>query len=50
MKRKGMPVGLCGNKSPHGPHEHRSDSLGLFWCTANQHDREPERSRRRWQA
>lgn len=42
-----MPRGLCANKTEHNPHAHFSDTLGLFWCTANQREREPYRSERR---
>lgn len=41
------PDGLCGNKEDHDPHLHDSASLGRFWCTADQSQREPFRSERR---
>lgn len=41
------PDGLCGNKEDHTPHLYDSASLGRFWCTAIQADREPFRSERR---
>ena len=41
------PDGLCGNREDHPPHLHDSKTLGVFWCTANQEDREPWRSERR---
>lgn len=33
--------GLCGNKTDHEPHLHQSNSLGIFWCHANQTRRLP---------
>lgn len=39
--------GLCANRSDHRAHLHDSGTLGRFWCTANQDDREPMRSERR---
>lgn len=41
------PDGLCANREDHQPHLHDSASLGRFWCTADQQDREPFRSERR---
>lgn len=38
------PKGLCGNRDEHAPHKHNSLTLGRFWCTADQMDREPGRS------
>lgn len=38
--------GLCADREAHRPHVHDSATLGTFWCTANQHDREPGRSDR----
>jgi hypothetical protein len=35
---------LCGTKTDHLSHEHTSESLGVFWCTADQTQREPFRS------
>ena len=40
------PDGLCGNRFPHTAHLHDSESLGRFWCTADQDQREPYRSER----
>lgn len=41
------PEGLCGDRTEHAPHLHESASLGRFWCTADETDREPGRSQRR---
>lgn len=41
------PEGLCGNRAEHPAHLHESVSLGRFWCTADQSQREPWRSERR---
>lgn len=41
------PDGLCGDRAEHSPHAHHSASLGRFWCTADQAQREPGRSERR---
>lgn len=41
------PDGLCGNRDDHRPHLHDSPTLGRFWCTADQDQREPHRSERR---
>lgn len=41
-----LPNGLCANRADHDPHQHSSPSLGGFWCTADQTDREPGRSER----
>lgn len=41
------PDGLCANRQEHQPHLHDSASLGRFWCTADQSQREPFRSERR---
>lgn len=41
------PDGLCGNREKHPAHLHESATLGVFWCTARQQDREPGRSERR---
>jgi hypothetical protein len=43
----GRPRGLCPNREDHAPHFRNSPSLGRFWCTAKQEDREPFRSERR---
>jgi hypothetical protein len=40
------PDGLCGNRDEHVPHLHDSETLGRFWCTADQSHREPGRSER----
>lgn len=40
------PDGLCSSREDHSPHLHTSPSLGVFWCTANQKQREPFRSER----
>jgi hypothetical protein len=40
------PEGLCADRSEHPPHRHDSASLGRFWCTADQEQREPHRSQR----
>lgn len=42
------PDGLCADRGPHRAHLHDSPSLGRFWCTANQSQREPGRSERVW--
>lgn len=41
------PDGLCGDKADHPAHLHDSHTLGRFWCTARQTDREPYRSEQR---
>lgn len=41
------PDGLCGDREDHRPHLHDSATLGRFWCTADQDQREPYRSERR---
>lgn len=41
------PEGLCGDRTEHPAHLHESPSLGRFWCTADQDQREPWRSERR---
>ncbi len=33
--------GLCGDRTDHEPHLHDSDSLGTFWCHADQSQRLP---------
>lgn len=38
--------GLCADRGEHEAHDHVSDSLGRFWCTADQDEREPWRSER----
>jgi hypothetical protein len=38
--------GLCANREDHEPHQCETGSLGTIWCTANQDDREPNRSER----
>lgn len=38
------PEGLCGDRGDHAPHIHHSPTLGSFWCTADQSQREPFRS------
>lgn len=45
-----LPRGLCGNRDDHHPHIHHSTTLGTFWCTADQSQREPWRSERRRRA
>jgi hypothetical protein len=42
-----MRRGLCANRDDHEPHKHTSTTLGDFWCTADQDEREPYRSERR---
>lgn len=42
-----LPQGLCGNRSDHAPHLHDSDSLGRFWCHADQTQRLPYALERR---
>jgi hypothetical protein len=42
----GFPPGLCAVREEHDPHLHMSDSLGRFLCTADQSQREPNRSQR----
>jgi len=42
-----LPKGLCEAKYDHMPHEHKSKTLGYFWCTADQSQREPFRSEMR---
>jgi hypothetical protein len=39
-------VGLCGNKEDHLPHVHRSTTLGVFICHADQSQRLPWRLER----
>lgn len=39
--KKPIPEGLCGDREDHEPHEHLSDSLGLFHCHADQERRLP---------
>lgn len=41
------PEGLCADRTEHPAHLHESPSLGRFWCTADQSQREPWRSERR---
>lgn len=41
------PRGLCPDRNEHEAHPYYSDSLGGFWCTADQSQREPGRSERR---
>ena len=41
------PEGLCADRRPHVPHLHESPSLGRYWCTADEGQREPGRSERR---
>lgn len=41
------PDGLCADRSEHRAHLHDSRTLGRFWCTADQDQREPWRSERR---
>ena len=41
------PEGLCADRTPHEPHLHESESLGRYWCTADESQREPGRSERR---
>lgn len=42
-----LPLGLCGNRGDHEPHEHESSTLGKFWCHADQSRREPHYSEHR---
>lgn len=42
--------GLCGDRTDHEPHIRDSPTLGTFWCTAQQEEREPWRSERRRRA
>lgn len=42
--------GLCGDRNEHKPHVHRSDSLGVFWCSADQTARLPWAAERRLRA
>jgi hypothetical protein len=41
------PDGLCADREDHRPHLHDSATLGRFWCTADQDQREPYRSEQR---
>lgn len=41
------PDGLCGDRGEHRAHLHDSATLGRFWCTADQSQREPYRSEQR---
>lgn len=41
-----LPTGLCGNRDDHSPHTQDSDSLGLFWCHADQSQRQPNKAER----
>lgn len=43
-----LPKGLCGNKADHEPHEHKSKSLGTFWCHADQTKRMPFAGEKYW--
>ena len=36
-----VPSGLCANRNDHKPHIHNSNTLGRFWCTADQTTRLP---------
>lgn len=44
-----LPIGLCGNREDHDPHRHESESLGVFWCSADQTTRLPFAAERRKQ-
>lgn len=44
QKRSKLPNGLCSLKEDHKPHEVHSNTLGWYWCTADQKQREPFRS------
>lgn len=46
VKSRDLPDGLCGNRDDHRPHRQDSESLGTFWCHADQSKREPYRSER----
>lgn len=41
------PAGLCPSRKDHRAHPYKSETLGTFWCTADQTQREPYRSERR---
>ena len=45
-----LPQGLCSDRSDHQPHRHHSTSLGRFWCTADQSQRQPFASQARLRA
>lgn len=36
-----LKVGLCGNRERHAPHRHDSNTLGPFWCSADESTRLP---------
>lgn len=36
-----LPEGLCPDKDDHKPHRHTSESLGTYWCHADQTKRQP---------
>lgn len=38
---KPLPLGLCWNREDHEPHEVNSETLGRYWCHADQHRRLP---------
>jgi len=42
-----LPQGICANKDNHSPHLHNSDTLGVFWCHADQARRLPFAAERR---
>lgn len=42
-----LRTGLCARKGDHTPHRHESTSLGVYWCSGEEDDREPGRSERR---
>jgi hypothetical protein len=46
LRRSAVPDGLCAQRGDHPDHEHTSESLGRFWCTGREADREPGRSER----
>lgn len=47
LRGEHLPQGLCGNREWHWAHEHQSQSLGLFWCTADESQRLPFAAERR---
>jgi len=42
-----LPQGLCGNRNDHAPHCVDSETLGRYWCHADQKQRQPYASEAR---
>lgn len=47
VERVDLPVGLCGNKADHEPHDVTAGSLAPFHCSADQSARLPYAAERR---